>query len=150
MSLEPDDIPAAAEFLGSFSDEQLRAIYAIAEAQQFAAGDVAVAEGDSDSSLYIILEGQAEVQISIAKGLHKVATLIPGSIFGELSFFDRMPRSARVSVSADCTVLKISEHSFNELISRDAGLALAFVQELSRVLSLRIRHMNELVQTLSK
>ena len=111
---------------------------------------MAVNEGESDSSLYIILEGQAEVWIPVAKGTQRVATLIPGSIFGELAFFDRMPRPARVSVRTDCTVLKISEASFNNLIARNPGLALAFVQELSRLLSLRIRHMNELVQTLSK
>ena len=64
------------------------------------------------------------------KGLLALATLIPGSIFGELSFFDQRPRSARVPVTADCTVLKISESSFQTLVSQGIGAAMAFVQDL--------------------
>ena len=74
--------------------------------------------------------------------------LEPGSIFGELSFFDRMPRSAQVSVLEDCSVLKISEGAFKQLLEQDPETAVAFMMEMSRILSLRLRNMNQLVQTL--
>ena len=139
-----------AMFLGNLTDDQLRQIFAVSEVQTFSAGSVALSEGDTDTSMYIVLEGRAEVSIQGKKGYLSLATLMPGSVFGELAFFDRMPRSARVSVQTDCTVLRISEESFKNLSSQDMGLALALVLELGRVLSLRVRHMNQLVSALSR
>ena len=107
-------------------------------------------EGAADTTLYIILEGQAEVSIPKKKGWLSVAVLRPGSVFGELSFFDHMPRSARVSVVTDGVFLKIGEGSFQRLLVHDSSLAMALVLDLGRILSLRLRHMNQLVQDLIK
>ena len=144
---EPGQTPL---FLSSLSEDDLRKLYTVGEMKQFAAGDTPLAEGDTDTSMYILLEGRAEVSIPGKKGWIKVATLIPGSVFGELSFFDRMPRSARVSVLADATVLRFSEDSFQRLSQSDPAIALGFILELGKVLSLRVRHMNQLVLALSK
>ena len=142
-----DNMP---EFLADLSEADLEKIFSIGEVQEFAAGDIALTEGDRDASIYILLEGEAEVLIAAKSGWLRVATLTAGSVFGELSFFDRMPRSARVSVLAVCSVLKINESSFQRLRAENPNLALAFVMELSRILSLRVRHMNGLIQTLTK
>ena len=148
----PDQEHEAEEprFLGDFSEKDLQKGYSIGEVQRFAAGEIAVTEGAKDTSLFIVLEGQAEVLIPKRKGWYKVASLGPGSVFGELSFFDHLPRSARVVVLTDTSVLKISEYSFEHLLVHDTGLALALVQDLANILSLRLRHMNQLVQTLVK
>ena len=144
---QPDQEP---KFLEQLSQADLQKIYSIGEIQRFTAGDIALTEGATDSSLYIILEGQAEVSIPKKKGWLSVAVLRPGSVFGELSFFDRMPRSARVSVVTNGVLLKISELSFQRLLVHDSSLAMALVLDLGRILSLRLRHMNQLVQDLIK
>ena len=148
----PNEEPAEEEprFLGDFSEKDLQKVYSIGEVQQFAAGEIAVTEGATDTSLFIVLEGRAEVLIPKRRGWYKVASLGPGSVFGELSFFDKLPRSARVVVLTDTSVLKISDYSFQHLLVHDTGLALVFVQDLAKILSLRLRHMNQLVQTLVK
>ena len=140
----------ALQSLANFSEDDLKKLYSAGEVQQFGAGEIALTEGGTDTSVYIILEGQAEVAIPRGNGWFNIATLKPGAVFGELSFFDRMPRSARVSATLDCTVLKISEAAFQQLRVQDSGMALAFVLELSRVVSLRLRRTNSLVQALIK
>ena len=142
-----DQVPKSLE---NFSEEDLLKLYSIGETQTFAVGDIALQEGDTDTSIYIVLEGLAEVTIPAKKEWFKVATLTPGSVFGELSFFDRMPRSARVSVLSDCTVLKISESSFHKLLTSDPGISMAFLLELGKILSIRLRLMNQLVKALVK
>ena len=57
---QPDQEP---KFLAQLSEADLQKIYSIGEIQRFAAGDIALAEGGKDTSLYIVLEGQAEVLI---------------------------------------------------------------------------------------
>ncbi len=144
---QPDQEP---KFLAQLSESALQKIYSIGEIQRFEAGDIAVTEGGLDTSLYIVLEGEAEVSIPKRKGWLNVAVLRPGSVFGELSFFDHMPRSARVSVITDCVFLRFSEHSFQRLLVHDSSLAMALVLDLGKILSLRLRHMNQLVQDLLK
>ena len=147
-NLEPEgDEP---KLMANFSEKDLQKIYAIGEVQQFAAGEIGVTEGADDTSLFIILEGTAEVLIPKRNGWFKLAALSPGGVFGELSFFDRMPRSARVVALTDCNVLKISDSAFQSLRVHDTSLALSLIQDLGKILSHRLRRMNDLVQTLVK
>ena len=125
-------------------------LYSVGELQEHAAGAMVVTEGESQSSVFILLEGEAEVAILRGTQWFAVATLGPGSVFGELSFFDRLPRSARVTVLKDCSVLMISESSFERLRAQDADAALAFTFEMGKVLGRRLRDMNLLVQTLTE
>ena len=148
----PNLEPAGEEpkLMAGFSEGDLQKIYAIGEVQRFSAGEIAVTEGDEDTSLFIILEGTAEVRIPKRSGWIKLASLNPGGVFGELSFFDRLPRSAQVVILTDCSALKISENAFQHLRVHDTSLALNLVQDLGKILSHRLRHMNDLVQTLTK
>ena len=50
----------------------------------------------------------------------------------------------------DCTTLKISENAFQQLLGQDAATDVALVLELGRILSLRLRNMNRLAQTLAR
>ena len=79
---------AISQSLASFSEEALQRLYSISEVERFATGDTVMTEGDQDNSVYIVLEGEAEVTIPKKNGWLKVANLVPGSVFGELSFFD--------------------------------------------------------------
>ncbi len=147
-NLEPEgDEP---KLMANFSEKDLQKIYAVGEVQQYAAGEIGVTEGADDTSLFIILEGTAEVLIPKRNGWYKLAALSPGGVFGELSFFDRMPRSARVVALTDCNVLKISDSAFQHLRVHDTSLALSLIQDLGKILSHRLRRMNDLVQTLVK
>ncbi len=147
-NLEPEgDEP---KLMANFSEKDLQKIYAVGEVQQYAAGEIGVTEGADDTSLFIIWEGTAEVLIPKRNGWYKLAALSPGGVFGELSFFDRMPRSARVVALTDCNVLKISDDAFQHLRVHDTDLALSLVQDLGKILSHRLRHMNDLVKTLVK
>ncbi len=138
------------KFMADFSEQDLQKIYSIGEVQHFAAGEIMVTEGADDTSLFIILEGTAEVLIPKRNGWYKLTSLSPTGVFGELSFFDRLPRSARVVALTDCNVLKISDYAFQHLRVHDTSLALSLVQDLGKILSHRLRHMNDLVQTLVK
>ena len=148
MNTTENEAAAQTASLVEFSDEALRKLYSIGELQHFSSGNVMVGEGETEYSVYIVLDGQAHVTLARPKGPFTLAVLEPGSIFGELSFFDRMPRSAQVSVLEDCSVLKISEGAFKQLLEQDPETAVAFMMEMSRILSLRLRKMNQLVQTL--
>ena len=49
--------------LVEISEEALRMLYSIGELQHFTASDVMVGEGESDFSVYIVLDGRAHVTL---------------------------------------------------------------------------------------
>ena len=136
-------------FLAGLTETNLNKIYSYGEVAQFSPGEVVISEGDLDYFLYILVKGEAEVSFATSDGWIKAASLVSRSVFGKLTFFDHLPRSARVSATTTCTVIKISEESFQRLQRDDPNLALSFVLGICKVLSLRVRHMNEFVQTLA-
>ncbi len=136
-------------FLAGLTENNLNKIYSYGDVQQFNAGDVAIDEGDLDYLLYILVKGEAEVSFATSEGWIKAAKLVSRSVFGELTFFDHLPRSARVSATTNCTVIKISEEAFQRLRRDDPDLALSFILGVCKTLSLRVRRMNGFVQSLA-
>jgi CRP/FNR family cyclic AMP-dependent transcriptional regulator len=82
--------------------------------------------------MYAVLDGQVEI---LRQG-RKLATIEPGSVFGEMALLDRQPRSAAAIASSDCRVAAITEQRFTRLVSQNPYFAL----ELMRVMAERVRH----------
>ncbi|MDA1127644.1 MAG: cyclic nucleotide-binding domain-containing protein [Chloroflexi bacterium] len=134
--------------MGEFSEKDLLKVYSVGKVQSFRAGEIMVTEWSGEPALYVIMEGTAEVLMPRRNGWYKLASLGPAGVFGELSFFDRLTRSARVVVLIECNVLKIDDHAFESLREIDTKLALNLVLDLGKMLSHRLRNMNDLVRTL--
>ena len=64
-------------------------------------------EGDEPDAAYVIKSGK--LAITKAKGSSEIilAELGPGSMLGEMAFFDNRPRSAGAKASQDCTVIAL-------------------------------------------
>ncbi len=76
------------------------------------AGKILVEEGHIGQEFFLIVDGTA----SVTRNGRKVATLGPGSHFGELALLDRRPRSASVVSVTDLDVLVMSQRQFNGLL----------------------------------
>ena len=58
-------------------------------------------KGDVGNAMYLIFSGDAKVH----DGEHRVATLVEGDFFGELSLLDSEPRSMSVSATKNLLIL---------------------------------------------
>ncbi|MFQ5483073.1 MAG: cyclic nucleotide-binding domain-containing protein, partial [Nitrospinaceae bacterium] len=65
-------------------------------------------QGEEDRSLYVVLKGEAEVTKLEAPG-KALAKLLPGAVFGEVSFISKKPRLSTVTATADALVLKMDQ-----------------------------------------
>lgn len=99
------------------------------------AGSILTREGRDGGLMFVILDGQAEVERD-GKVLKRLG---PGDVIGELSLIDGLPRSANVRAVTDLRVLELAGDDFRSL----ANGSPKFVQNLLRSLSLRIRDMDE-------
>ena len=131
-------------FSGDLSEEDFEKILGRGETQELDAGSMLIAEGEQDTALYVLLEGEVEVLVPTDKGWLQVAVLGVGSVIGEMAFLDNLPRSARVIARTPSSVLKSSRESFREFAQREPSVALRFIWELSRTVASRLRRMERL------
>ncbi len=81
------------------------------------ADTVLVAEGETADTFYVLLQGEATVRKKGgAARSRRVASLGPGSYFGELALLDPAPRSATVSATTSVTLAAISARVFRTLL----------------------------------
>ena len=113
------------------SGSELRKIRSSLDSVEVPAGKVLVEEGRIGQEFFIIVDGQAKV----TRNGRKVATLGPGSHFGELALLDRRPRSASVTSETEMDVLVMSQRQFNGLLESVPTIA----RKLLSALATRLR-----------
>lgn len=98
-------------------------------------GDPLMEEGECERELFILAEGELKVLI---KG-NAVATLQPGTVVGEGTFFSGAPRSATVTPSRPGIAWGLNWDKFNALSNKHPKLAVDLVASLATVLAVRMR-----------
>ena len=95
----------------------------------FTVGEAIVREGAIGRSLYQVITGRVEVLKEVQPGhtIH-VAELGPGEVFGEMTLFQGLPRSATVRALEDSRLLRVDRAGVRELLERDPDLLERFAQ----------------------
>ena len=106
------------------------------------ANEIVIARGAEEKSLYFTVAGDFEVGGAYIGGLSltSLARIPAGSVFGEQSFFDGLPRSANVWVHNDGELLMLSFVAYQRFAAEHPALTRDLLFALSRVLSLRLRN----------
>jgi CRP/FNR family transcriptional regulator, cyclic AMP receptor protein len=98
-------------------------------------GDPLMHEGDCQRELFILADGELEVSILG----NTIATLKPGTVVGEGTFFSGAPRSATVTPSTPGVAWGLSWEKFDALTHKHPRLAVDLVKGLASVLAVRMR-----------
>ena len=93
--------------------------------KQFMPNEVIINEGDIGEELFLISEGEVEVD----REGHEVARLGPGDFFGELSLMSGNPRNATVVATKPVDTYVLGKPDFDAAIEASAG----FREQLRRV-----------------
>ena len=126
-------------FLADLHEADLAVVLHYTQARMYAAGDFAVRQGEVDRSFFVISRGSFEVLVPSNDGPRRVRVLEPGDLFGEVGFFDGLPRSADVVALEEAEALVLTQAAFQRLRLTHPRLALRFVLDLGRILGERFR-----------
>lgn len=135
----PREEPAHHGFLADLHEADLAVVLQYTQARLYEPGEFAVHEGELDRSFFIISRGSFEVLVPSEDGSQRVRVLEPGDLFGEVGFFDGLPRSADVVALEAAEALVLTQAAFQRLRLTHPRLALRFVLDLGRVLGERFR-----------
>ena len=90
--------------------------------------------GDKGNSMFVIIKGK----VDIVQNSKSIAILDPGSCIGEMAILDNQPRSADALALSECTLLKIDQSPFYELLE----LRPEIMKQILRILTKRLRLAN--------
>ncbi len=126
-------------------DEDCRDALALRfEARPFTRDQVLLAAGSEGRELLEILAGTADVHAIEGDHRFRVAVLEPGSIVGELSFFDpAAPRSASVQGTSEGIVAALPHTAYLALAAEGHPAAAALEQAIMSHTARRLRRTNQ-------
>ena len=131
------------ELFAHLEESELRALADHLVTAPFAAGDVITRQGAIAHWLYLLVDGEAEVWLDTADAPRRqVATLGPGSVFGEMGMMTGEPRRATVTAKTDVDCYRLDKAGFGDIIH----LRPAIAEEMSRVLGARASGLQHAVE----
>lgn len=94
-------------------------------------------QGTQATCFYYLKEGRVKSFIQSEDGGERVLNIYSaGSLFGEASFFDELPRVSSAVAMTHCQLVPIDHELVKQEIARDPELALAMMKYLSRTVRL--------------
>jgi predicted RND superfamily exporter protein len=105
MSVDQEVLDASPLFQG-MTDYQRRKAILISELNEFEAGECLVRQGDVGRSMYLILDGEAEVVRLDGEERRQLAVLKAGQVFGEIGYIRAIERTANVQALSAVSALR--------------------------------------------
>ncbi|HWS72888.1 MAG TPA: cyclic nucleotide-binding domain-containing protein [Thermoanaerobaculia bacterium] len=127
------------------SAAEMKLLATFSTEERFRDGSMIFREGEKGDKLYIVLDGRIRISKFIpGVGEEALTVLDRGDFFGEMALIDDKARSADAKAhDGDATVLSIDRATLNEILSMDPHASLQFLNLLCRMISRRLREIND-------
>lgn len=120
----------------TISSDLTRFLFDYGRKQRFPAGQYIIREGQQARTVFVILEGEAEILKQDENGNEKVVAKVSnGTILGEMGVFMDQARTTSVRVSQDLTALEFTAENFSSAVTKIPDLSLRLLKSLSTKLS---------------
>jgi CRP-like cAMP-binding protein len=129
------------QFLGDRSQADWSMLLGFTDLRRFAPGDKVIRKGDTDRSLYLLLEGR--LRSAGARG--RLRDFEAPSVVGEVAFFDGGARSTTLVAVTTGEVRRLGLEGFEALSARHPDLGRAILLDLGRIIARRLRLATELL-----
>ena len=112
-------------FLAGLDRDDLDAIAAAGETTSFEPGQAIVERGDPGDAMYVILAGNA--QVDVGGRYHDIK---PGDFFGEMAVIGGGRRGATVKATEPVTALRVPANAFQAYVEQHPRAALLMMKSL--------------------
>ncbi|MFA5859083.1 MAG: cyclic nucleotide-binding domain-containing protein [Elusimicrobiota bacterium] len=134
-------------FMSKISGEDINKISTVVEECSYKPDSVIFKENSPGGEMFIVVTGKVQICRAEVDGGMKVLSLLDnGQIFGELSVFDRLPRSATAIAVENTKLLCIKADRLEKLMNEDKELGLLLLRQVILNLSQRLRNTNDKLQ----
>jgi len=120
------NVMSSSALFAPFSRTERRQLVERFRARDVQKGDVLIKEGQRSDGMYVVLSGEIEVRL----GLHPVASLKEGDIFGEMSLLTKAPATATCAAARRTSLLRLPREDFDQIVLSHPQI-LVLVSELT-------------------
>ncbi len=117
-----------------------------ATSRNYRQGDVLFREGDASTGMFLIKRGTVEIRKAKGSGHVVIARVYANEVIGELSFFDRQPRSATAVASSAVEAVEIPFAALEAMYKQVPDYLKAILGAVAE----RLRKSNETIRRLQK
>jgi small-conductance mechanosensitive channel/CRP-like cAMP-binding protein len=117
----------------SVEDPPLQMLLASARVHRFGRGEKMLQQGANGDSMFVLVNGAADVSVTDNGARTYLATLHSGACFGEMSLLTGEKRSATITATADCEVAEFDRAMLAEVFRQQPQV----LQEISELLAKR-------------
>jgi len=129
--------------LERLTNAELKSIISQAQRVPFEAKQEIIREGEPNSSLFIVREGELHVFCHVRNRRVFLGRLQKGAFFGEVSVLDPGPASATVEGSKKGVLLQLHKDDFRKLMTDHPGAAVKVLSGMMTVMAARIRSVDQ-------
>ena len=149
MSTLKDDVAMLCKvpLFETVDPSKLKLIAYTASQLMFDNGEMVFNQGSNGTSAYLIVRGDADILSESGGKQVVVAQLGTNALFGEISAFCDVPRTAAVRANGQLTVLELKRENLMELCGEFPDVAVEVIRELARRLA---RTTSDLANVLDK
>jgi len=127
---ELDILRSVPFFKEALDDQELKILAGHARTHTLEAGEVLIAEDRPGHSMFVIVDGEADVVASGEK--EPIARLSKGAIVGEMSLLTGSPRNATVTAVGKVEVVEVDKAALANVLWMSPSLVDRFVEMLFR------------------
>ena len=126
-------------YFAKASDERLRQLAMLANEETHPAGEVLFREGDKADKLYIVAEGEVDIQYTLGSGeLRTVDTLVPGELMMWSALVEPYKSTAVGTTRQETKLIAIDSEALRNLCHEDHELAHTILLSLVKLLATRL------------
>jgi CRP/FNR family transcriptional regulator, cyclic AMP receptor protein len=134
-----------------FAEPELMAFASRLRERSLRKGQILFREGETGEEMYVVRHGSVLISKAVTGRVDQVLARAPvGDFFGEMSLFDRSPRSATIQAETEATLLTLDRDTLNLLIEVNPRAAAAFFHSLVQVFIERLRASGNLVAEVTR
>lgn len=135
MSLSNRTTNTLQQALGSLSTEDIHQLKQVAVRKKYSDGVVVCQEGELEHTFYVIESGMVSVSRRLKNLQEQVLNVLgDGQFFGEMGLLDSVPRAATIRTLTKCTLIEISEDTFDKVVKRNPAVAITLLKGITRSL----------------
>lgn len=125
-----------------------RTLFSYGTEQALSSGETLIQQQDTGRTLYFLVAGVLQAEVSPHAGVSPsygepptapLRVLYPGSVVGEVAFFDGWPRSARVWAVEDSQLMRLEVSAYHRFAAEHVQQANELLFALGRLVALRLR-----------
>ena len=99
--------------------------------------------------MYLLARGTVTIRLGTENGALRLATLIPGVMFGEMALLEGQPRSADAVASSAIVVYEMDGAGFARILADHPALAAKLMTNMAREIAARLRATSDHLRAVS-